>query len=186
MTNELKTIIEQGDVAHLKSTLESSPELGRAPITFGPQNQHSVPPLHYVCDVLFRKLVNQEQALSMGDALIDSGVDIHEVYARSGDTFLIAAASLGAESLGVRLVELGADVHARGLFGATALHWSALMGQPKLANALLRAGAPTDVTDRNYGATPLGWAQHAFREGNMGPAEGLRAVAALLGGSVEA
>lgn len=85
-------------------------------------------PLHYVCDLVFRGLVGQEQALELADVLLAAGVDVDLAYARSADTFLIAAASLGAEDVASRLVERGADVTRRGLFGAPALHWAALMG----------------------------------------------------------
>lgn len=185
MTHELKAVIEAGDAPGLRQLLKESPALARALIAFGPENKHTVPPLHYVCDVTFRKLVTQEQALAMGNALIDTGIDINEAYARSGDTFLIAAASLGVEVLGVRLVELGADVQTKGLFRATALHWAAMMGLPDLARALIEAGADTTSPDTTHKATPLEWAQHAWKEGTNGNREGIPAVAALLGGTVE-
>ena len=59
-----------------------------------------MPPLHFVCDAVFRRLVTQEQALAMANVLLEAGVDADRVYAESGDTFLIAAASLGAERVG--------------------------------------------------------------------------------------
>lgn len=177
--------IEEGNAEGLRKLFDADPELARENIEWGPNNKNVVPPLHYCCDMVFQKRCSQEQALALADVLIECGADIHESYAKSGDTFLISAASLGAELIGLRLVELGADVHARGLFGATALHWSAFMGLPRLAAALIEAGAPTDLADANYGSTPLGWAQHAWKEGSNGYKEHIPACAKLLGGSVE-
>jgi ankyrin repeat protein len=177
--------IESGSLEQLRALLDADPSLARRNIEWGPNNKNVVPPLHYCCDVVFRKLATQEQAASMADALIEAGADIHESYAKSGDTFLISAASLGAELIGLRLVELGADVHAQGLFGATALHWSAFMGLPRLVAALVEAGAPTDLPDKNYGSTPLGWAQHAWAEGCNGYHDQVPACAMRLGGSVD-
>ncbi len=180
----MKDAIEAADAALVKKLLATDPKLANVDIHFGPDGKNHVPPLHYVCDVVFRKLCSQGQALEMGNVLIDAGVDIHDVYAKSGDTFLIAAASLGAEDLGVRLVELGADVRAKGLFRATALHWSAMMGLPRLAAALIDAGAETELADATHKSTPLEWAQHAWNEGTNGNRDGIPAVAALLGGQV--
>jgi ankyrin repeat protein len=81
-------------------------------------------------------------------------------------------------------MELGADIHAKGLFGATALHWTAMLGLPKLASALLAAGARTDLPDVKYKSTPLEWAQYAWLKGTNGHREGIPEVARLLGGSV--
>lgn len=187
MTNNhaVRDAIESGDVRRLKELLTSDPSRAHTKVEWGPNNKNVVPPLHYCCDAVFRKLCTQEQALALADALIGAGADIHQSYAKSGDTFLISAASLGAEDIGLRLVELGADVHAQGLFGATALHWSAFMGLPRLVKALVKAGAPTDLKDRENDTTPLGWAQYAWKEGCNGHRDQVPLCAELLGGSVE-
>lgn len=184
-TSPMRAAIEAGSAEEVLALLEADPSLAQTDIVWGPNGKNVVPPLHYCCDMVFQKRCSQEHALAMANALIDAGADIHQSYAKSGDTFLISAASLGAELLGLRLVELGADVHAQGLFGATALHWSAFMGLPRLTAALIEAGAPTDLPDKNYGSTPLGWAQHAWTEGCNGTRDSVPACAELLGGSVE-
>ena len=69
-----------------------------------------MPPLHFVGDAVFRGLASQDAALAMADVLLEAGVDPDRAYARSGDTFLISAASLGAQAVGLRLVERGAAV----------------------------------------------------------------------------
>jgi ankyrin repeat protein len=63
--------------------------------------------------------------------------------------------------VGLRLLAAGADPCARGLFGATALHWAARLGQPTLVEALIVAGADIDLKDATYASSTLGWAVHA-------------------------
>ena len=136
--------------------------------------------MHFVCDAVFRGLATQGQALAMANVLLGAGVDLERSYARSGDSFLIAAASLGAESVGCRLVELGADVARRGLFGATALHWAAFMGLKHLARAIIEVGAELELVDTRYDGTPLEWALHGWKEGTNGNRDGIPGVAEAL------
>jgi ankyrin repeat protein len=180
VSDEVKSAIEAADAGRLRALVEAEPALARSDVRFGPGDRHSVPPLHYVCDVVFRGLVGQEQALELADLLLAAGVDVDEVYARSGDTFLIAAASLGAEDVGLRLVERGADVTRCGLFGATALHWAVLMGLERLTPALAAAGAALELADERYDCTPLQWGLHAWAEGSSGRREGIPAAVRAL------
>jgi hypothetical protein len=133
-----------------------------------------------VCEVVFRGLVDQQQALALADVLLAAGVDVDQDYARSGDSFLIAAASLGAEDVGLRLVERGADVTRRGLFGATALHWAALMGLERLTPALVAAGAALELADARHDCTPLQWGLYAWGEGAAVRREGIPAAVRAL------
>lgn len=180
MASEIRDAIEAADATALRALLAAEPRLADADVRFGENDKHAVPPLHYVCDVVFRGLATQEQALAMADVLLEAGVDPARSYAKSGDTFLIAAASLGAEGVGLRLVERGVAVTPRGLFGAVALHWAALMGLERLARALLDAGAELEPVDSRYDRTPLQWALHAWNEGTSGRREGLPPVASLF------
>lgn len=43
------------------------------------------------------------------------------------ETALIGAASLGAEDVGLRLLDAGAQPELLGIFGETALHWAAML-----------------------------------------------------------
>jgi hypothetical protein len=172
----VRDAIERADAAGLRALLAADPDLAEAPVVWGEGGKNSVPPLHFVCDAVFRQLATEEQALELADALLGAGADPRRAYAESGDTFLIAAASLGAERVGLRLVEVGVDVTARGLFGATALHWAAIMGLGGLARALLEAGAELDLRDERYQCTPLEWALHGWTEGTSGRRDGLPGV----------
>ena len=75
------------------------------------------------------------------------------------NTPLIGAASLGTEEAGLRLLSAGARPELRGLFGETALHWASLLGEERLAAALI-AGSDLNLKDGKYHSTPLGWAMH--------------------------
>ncbi|MEM7306579.1 MAG: hypothetical protein AAF682_07910 [Planctomycetota bacterium] len=183
MTEAIRASIESADADALRSLVEADPRLADADVAWGEGGKNVVPPLHFVCDAVFRGLADQEQALAMADVLLAAGVDPARAYAKSGDTFLIAAASLGAQSVGLRLVARGVDVGARGLFGATALHWSAIMGLDRLAGALLAAGAELELLDEQYDCTPLQWALHGWSEGTNGDRDGIPRVARVLVGA---
>jgi hypothetical protein len=55
------------------------------------------------------------------------------------------------------------DPDTRDADGATALHHAAWDGDLILIERLLAAGADPAVTDTRFGATPLGWAEHAYQ-----------------------
>jgi len=160
---EVRACLEAGDVRALQALVELQPMKARALVRWGEGGKNTVPPLHFVCDCVFRGMIDQATARALADVLLTAGVDPSEAYARSGDTFLIAAASLGAEDVGLRLLEAGVDVSARGLFGATALHWAALMGCPRLVAGLVEAGAELELLDDQYHCTPLQWTYHAWK-----------------------
>lgn len=186
MTDAVREAIEAGDDGALRRLVEADAALADADVRWGDGGENAVPPLHFVCDAVFRGLVSQERALAMAHVLLEAGVDPDRAYARSGDTFLIAAASLGARAVGLRLLERGVDFGARGLFGATALHWAANMGLDRLAGALLDAGAKIDLRDRRYDCTPLEWGIHAWRTGTKGDRDGVvRAARVLVGRGAE-
>jgi len=55
-------------------------------------------------------------------------------------------------------VAAGFPLDATDGMGATALHHAAIRGELQLARALLAAGAPIDIQDREHSSTPMGWA----------------------------
>jgi ankyrin repeat protein len=66
--------------------------------------------------------------------------------------------------------------------GQTGLHWAAHGGHIETVKALLERHAPVDLKDRAFGATPLGWALHAFSSGvaESAPNESYYQIVALL------
>ena len=180
MSKAVQRAILTADADALEALVRADASLLHAPVDLGDGSKNTVPPLHLVCDVVFRGLITDEEALPLADVLLDAGVDPEDDYAASGDTYLIAAASLGAEQVGLRLLERKADVTRSGLFGATALHWAALMGLESLSRALVEAGSELELRDSEYECTPLEWALHAWFEGTKGRKEGLPLVAEVL------
>ena len=70
------------------------------------------------------------------------------------DDSLVDVARAKNHDLAVKMIGKGADVHARGADGSTALHWAVYNDDADLAQRLIKAGA--DVSAKNdYGATPL-------------------------------
>lgn len=180
MTDSIRIAIEAADVDALRRLVAGDRALADADVVWGDGGKNAVPPLHFVCDAVFRKLATQEQALAMANVLLEAGVDPERAYAKSGDTFLIAAASLGAEDVGLRLVDLGVSVNGRGLFNATALHWTAIMGLDRLALALANIGADLEAVDTQYHCTPLQWALHGWSNGTSGNCDRIPQVVAVL------
>jgi ankyrin repeat protein len=58
------------------------------------------------------------------------------------------------------MIDCGVPVNARGAHGQTALHWASWHGWRETAAALLSRGAALEAVEKEFGATPLGWAVH--------------------------
>ena len=86
---------------------------------------------------------------------------IRMVRAKRSETALIGAASLGAEDVGIRLLDAGARPETRGMFGETALHWAAMLGENRLVARLIEA-SDLNLKDQKYNSPPLGWAIHGW------------------------
>ena len=71
----------------------------------------------------------------------------------------------GVDVSGVTVVEqtLPADPNELDDEGSTALHEAAWDGDLDRIRLLLDAGADPSITDRRFGTTPLGWAEHAYQ-----------------------
>src|SRR6187402_3300686 len=81
------------------------------------------------------------------------------VDAALNSTPLHMAAHRGQDAVVARLLEAGADVHAReGCSGTTALHWAAEGGRVAIVERLLAAGAELEARDDWHALTPLDWA----------------------------
>lgn len=180
MTTPVQQAIEDADIEALRACLDADPGLADAVIRWGPEGKNPSVPLQYVCDMVFEGPLDAAVALPLAEALLSAGADINAPHEFHGDTPLIAAASLLVEDVGLRLVEAGADVSVRGLFGATALHWTAMHGLTRLAEALIAAGADIRMPDSEHDGSPLGWAVHGWKENKAGVPRTQPDVARLL------
>ena len=144
----------------------------------GKDCRNATHPLHYVSDMLFDGVLQKGWELALVEALIQAEADLN--FQQEGkDTPLIGAASLGAEEVGLRLLDAGARPELRGGFGETALHWAALLGEDRLAGRLIQ-GTDLNVKDEKYKSTPLGWAVHGWRNPPAGNRGRQREVVMLL------
>jgi len=176
---EIKTAIETGDAGRLRRLLDAERTRANALVRWGKNGCNRTHPLHYVSDKVFDGTLQRDVALPLIDLLLAAGADVNFQTDGKGDTPLIGAASLGAEEVGLRLLEAGAQVERRGLFGETALHWAALLGEEQLAARLIPR-ADLTLRDERYHATPPGWAIEGWTSGAAGSRGRYREVVALL------
>src|SRR5262245_39502761 len=122
----LKAAIETGDVEAVRRLVTADPGLANALIEWssGPDQILKTRPLHFLCDKVFDRTITGERAAQLAKPIIAAGADIDD---HNGDP-LNAAASLGATDVGLILLEAGARTDGSGLFGETALHWAANIG----------------------------------------------------------
>jgi ankyrin repeat protein len=99
-------------------------------------------------------------AVEAGDAgrlagLLDRWPELVGVRGTNGNDLLGMAGATGSTALVKLLLERGADPARANTHGWTPLHQAAYSGRVDLAELLLDAGAPTDVSARGDGGTPL-------------------------------
>jgi uncharacterized protein len=179
---DIKTAIMSGDSGELRRILSADPAQANALVSWGKNCRILTHPLHYVSDMLFNGVLPKGKELPVIEALLEAGSDVDFGKDDKHETALIGAASLGAEDVGIRLLDAGAQPHSRGNGGETALHWAALFGEHRLAQRLIE-GADLEFEDAQYHSTPLGWAVHSICEppaDNPANHGHQRAVAALL------
>jgi len=188
---DVKTAIRNGDVAALQQLLAEDSSRANELIRWGERKPCFTHPLHFISDMLFEGTLAQGMEIPLVDVLLDAGADLDFQRSREdgkkGDTPLIGAASLGAEDVGLRLLAAGAKPDIRGLFGETALHWAALLGEDRFVAELIR-GSNVNLRDEKYHSPPLGWAIHGWCDPPAGNHGRQREVVALLvaaGASVE-
>ena len=180
---DVKEAIRGGDTKALRRLLAEDASRANSLIRWGKDGCVHTHPLHYVSDMLFAGTLEKGKELPLIEVLIQAGADLnfqsdHEGGKKS-DTPLIGAASLGAEDAGLALLAAGAKPEVRGLFGETALHWAALLGEDRLAAALIN-GSDVNLKDEKYNSSPLGWAIHGCYSAPSGNHGKQREVAALL------
>ena len=59
-----------------------------------------------------------------------------------------------------RLLDAGESVNARGVIGATPVHWAVYHRNVELLRDLLTRRPDLELREQQYGGTPLGWAMH--------------------------
>ena len=176
---DMKTAILNGDAHAVRRILAEDSSRANALIRWGVNDCVSTHPLHYVSDMLFEGKLQKGRELPLIDALIQAGANLDFQKNGKGDTPLIGAASLGAEDVGLRLLDAGAKPELRGLFGETALHWAALLGEDRLVEKLI-PGSNLNLKDEKYQSTPLGWALHGLSNPPAGNQGRQREVVLLL------
>jgi uncharacterized protein len=180
---DVKEAIRTGDAEALRRLLSEDASRANALIRWGKNGGILTHPLHYISDMLFAGTLRKGKELPLIEVLIQAGADLNfqsdREDGKKSDTPLIGAASLGAEDAGLALVDAGARPELRGLFGETALHWAALLGEDRLAAALI-GGSDVDLKDEKYNSPPLGWAIHGCYSSPAGNHGKQREVVALL------
>ncbi len=71
----------------------------------------------------------------------------------------------GHTAVAALLLERGANVNAKGVFGGTALHWAAINGHKDTVAFLVAHGADLTIRDTKFDSTPEGWAAEGQHEG---------------------
>jgi hypothetical protein len=173
---DVKLAIDSGDASALRRLLLEDSSRANEPIRWGRCLTH---PLHYVSDMLFNGTLQTGKELPLVDALIEGGSDPNFNKNGKSETPLIGAASLGAEDVGLRLLDAGARPEVRGLFGETALHWAAMLGEDRLTARLI-PGSDLNLRDEKYNSPPLGWAIHGWSDSPAGNHGRHHEVVALL------
>lgn len=72
---------------------------------------------------------------------------------------LYAAARNGHAHVVEYLLSRGANIDAKGVFGATALHWAAINGHASTVDLLISRGANLNIKDGRFDASAEGWAE---------------------------
>lgn len=173
---DVKAAIDTGDSAALRQLLSQDSSRANELIRWGKCLTH---PLHYISDMLFSGTLQRGKELPLVEALIHAGADLNFNKDGKSETPLIGAASLGAEDVGLLLLDAGARPELRGLFSETALHWAALLGEDRLVARLI-PGSDLDLKDQKYSSSPLGWAIHGWSDPPAGNHGRQREVVALL------
>jgi hypothetical protein len=181
---DVKAAIDSGDSAALRRLLSEDSSRANELIRWGKCLTH---PLHYISDMLFAGTLQRGNELPLVEALIQAGADVNFNKDGKSETPLIGAASLGAEDVGLHLLDAGARPELQGRFGETALHWAALLGEDRLV-AILIPGADLDLKDEKYSSPPLGWAIQRWCNplaGNHGRQREVVALLVAAGATVE-
>ncbi|MEO7916532.1 MAG: ankyrin repeat domain-containing protein [Dokdonella sp.] len=164
-SEEMRRLIEKGDVEGVRRALELNPALANEPIFWVLNQSNTSDPLHYLSDCVGQGWLTDAKASDIARVLLAHGALIEGNENRESP--LIASVSLGAESVSQLLVEAGAALERTSVFGARALHWAAWMGSLSTVKCLVVHGSAIEARCSKFGATPLFWAVHGY--GPKGP-----------------
>ena len=189
---DIKAAIESADAEALQHLLAEDPSRADALINWGDRSEIHTHPLHYISDMIFVGKLEKGRELPLVHTLIGAGAELNFQRDGKGDTPLIGAASLGAEDVGIALINAGANPALLGIFSETALHWAALLGEERLAARLIAASASDlgllNLADGEYKSPPLGWAIHGRQnppKGNQGKQCEVAALLVQAGAAVD-
>ena len=160
-----RLLIEAGDLQGLKGSLASDPGLANRSVAWFLNQKNESDPLHYVCDCVFNDWLDDARASEIAALFLEHGALIEGTEGKESP--LIAATSLGTETVAKLLIDSGANIEATAVFGARPLHWAASVGLPSIVELLIQRGAELEAKCTEFGATPLYWAVFGF--GPHGP-----------------
>lgn len=149
-----RVFLESAPAPGLRAASTAASYLVEAPAV---DEGHARHPVHAVCEQVFDGRLSDAEGFARAKALIGAGADLSHRDPDTGDSLVTTAIRLAAPSLAHALLDAGAPHDVKGLLGARALHWAAIMGMPDLLERLL-PGADLTERDCDCGATPLGWA----------------------------
>ena len=163
--DKFRLMIEAGDLQGLSAVLIADHDLANQSVSWHLNQNNQSDPLHYVCDCVFNGWLDEARGSEVAALLIENGALLDGSIGKESP--LIAATSLGVETVAKLLVDAGAKLEPTSVFGARALHWAASVGLPSTVDLLLKQGAELEVKCTEFGATPLYWAVFGF--GPNGP-----------------
>lgn len=177
----LQLTILKGRLDYFENNLDKLKPLVNRAIYTGEEKENKKHPIHFVCDCVFASRITEDVGLGFISSFLEHGAFINGYMEWEEDTPLMAAISLYQENISHFLIDKGADLNHRGIHGATALHWAAWTGNISLVNVLLEFPIDIDVSDTDFGATPLLYSIHgAFRGGERNQNDQLACTKALL------
>ena len=142
---DVKEAFRTGDAEALLRLLSEDGSRADALIHWGKDDCIQTHPLHYISDMIFEGTLKRGKEVPLIEALIAAGADLDFQKSREdgkkSDTPLIGAASLGAEDVGLRLLEAGPGRSCAGCSGrlrSTGPHF--------LARIVCRHGSSTAPT----------------------------------------
>lgn len=172
--DEFREAIQNGDLEAVRGALAADPGLASRTIVWDLQKKNESDPLHFVSDCVAHGWLTNGTEAAIAELLIAHGAPINGSPGREAP--LIGAVSLGAERVARLLIEAGADLESRSIFGSRAIHWAAWVGSASIVERLIVRGAEIEPRCTEFAATPLFWAVRSW--GPDGPREKKEQVAA--------